>query len=211
MRGAIVQVSSKSSQRRDGAGADRLDVISTFEHDAKSSSRRPCGCCRGGSSDKLEILRLEKHVALRVARAGIEPQTCEHHVRHKPQHSRDDHGLRRERIGGKRRASRQRDVHRGAASFPFADGGRAAGVLGEQPVRMDRYKEDIWPGQEDLFRAVAMMDVPIQDADAQPSPPQAFARDGDVVEHAIATRSRRLSMMAGWPHYCEDLSVVLGE
>jgi hypothetical protein len=68
MRGAIVQRSSKRAQRRDGAGADRFDVISTFEHDANSSSRRPCGCCCGGSSDELEIPRLEEHVALRVAR-----------------------------------------------------------------------------------------------------------------------------------------------
>ena len=117
-------------------------------------------------------------------------------------HGRDHHLVERVQVAAVTGARWQRDVDRAARA-----GARAALVEGararrEHVVLVDRDREHVGVLVEHRLRAVAVVDVPVDDRDAIHAAHRPGVRrgDGQVAEHAEAHARRRDGVVARWAH-----------
>ena len=101
--------------------------------------------------------------------------------------------------GGVAGFARQRQVEIVAEAGPFA---ALAGMAPEERVEahrigMDRDGEHVRPCVEDALRAVAVMQVDVEDRDARGGPAQMLGGDGRIVEEAEAAGDIGEGVMAG--------------
>jgi hypothetical protein len=191
---------SHDVQHGRNAFADRVEVVAALEHGYEASLCRFVGEATARRRHHGEAGGGDVEAPQRVAAVAVEAGGDEDEVRRELARDREDDLVERACELGIAEAGGERQVERPAGAGAGADLGDRAGP-GIDAVLVRRHVEDARVVLEEMLRAVAVMQVPVDDADAADTRRAQRRRgDGNVVEEAETHRARVLGVMARRTH-----------
>jgi hypothetical protein len=199
-RGHRLRGADERRQRRGHAAGEPVEIVAAFEHRDDASARPRVGRRAQPRGHLREALLRDAHAGERIVLERIESGADEQHVRLEPSERGQEHVVEDCHVVGVARTRGKPDVDRRATRPVAAELGRcaAAGVVREL---MHRQVEHARVVPEDVLRAVAVVDVPVEDRDARgPRGPRRRRGDRDVVDQAEPHRLRDRRVVPGRPH-----------
>ncbi len=187
-------VAEEGAQAGGRRRSDRLQVVAAFERERHA----PAGEALEAGGEPGVPARGHTHVAERISGRRVEARGDQDEVRREETRDRQEYAVEGGEVLGVAHAAAPRHVDGVAAAGSAADlreGTRARVERGL--VRREVEDRGVLP--EGVLRAVAVVEVPVDDEDplGRPGELERARRDRDVVEEAESHGTARLRVMAG--------------